>query len=99
MIDLMATIWPAMAAALLFGAVVAGSTGGPGPSSRVDRLGGALLAALLGALIVASGRGYVAGRAGIWLDIGTLTLAAYLAGCGLGCLLRSWTGPQLGEGA
>lgn len=32
----------------------------------------------------------VPGRAGYWLDLGLLLLVAYIAGCVIGSLLRSW---------
>lgn len=45
---------------------------------------------LTAALTVLSLIQAVPGRAGYWLDLGLLLLVAYIAGCVIGSLLRSW---------
>lgn len=83
MILLLAGLWPGLAGALVLGLAV-GAIGGP-PRGR------ALPLALGGAALVLAGLALarvVPGVAGLWLEAAALMLPAYLAGCGLGSLLR-----------
>lgn len=91
MIELVWPIWPVLIAALLLGGVFGALSCVPGRSSRPGLGAGAVLVAALAGLIVASAQGLVPGREGVWLDLGALFLASYLAGCAGGWLLRRMT--------
>lgn len=81
-------LWPALAisAVLGLGFTLVFGTGVGLPSARWEVRIAALLALLVGALVAFLG--VVPGRAGLWLDIGTLCVLAYAVGTGIGAALR-----------
>ncbi|GJD47706.1 hypothetical protein OPKNFCMD_0416 [Methylobacterium crusticola] len=80
---LLATLWPAVLAALLVGLGAGLWAGWPAGPAR--RAAGGLLALGLGLAGLALA-GVVPGRAGLWLESAALLLAAYLGGCALAAL-------------
>ena len=87
---LLTGLWPALAAALLLGSLVGALTGLPR-----ERLALAAAATLAVVLVVSGGlafSGRVPGEAGLWVEIGSLLLGAYLAGCLVGGTGRALAG-------
>ena len=83
---LVAILWPALAAAFLFGGLVGAFAGMP--RDRFAMVAAVILAtivAVLGGLAII---GPVGGRAGLWIEIAAFCLGAYLAGCLVGAILR-----------
>ncbi|WP_157085568.1 hypothetical protein [Methylobacterium sp. Leaf99] len=84
MIALLTLIGPALVLGFLLGAVVGRLAGWPRTRASVAGTFVLMLAAALaGGLSVA---GLVPGRPGLWVEVGALILAAYLAGAGLGAV-------------
>ncbi|KQO71233.1 hypothetical protein ASF22_14930 [Methylobacterium sp. Leaf87] len=84
MIPLLTLIGPALVLGFLLGAVVGRFAGLPrtGPT-LAGTLALVLAAAVAGGLSLA---GLVPGRAGLWVEVGALILAAYLAGAAVGAV-------------
>ncbi|MCJ2082012.1 hypothetical protein [Methylobacterium sp. J-090] len=84
MIALLTLIGPALVLGFLLGTVVGRRAGLPRTRMSVaGALALVLVAAVAGGLSVA---GLVPGRPGLWVEVGALLLAAYLAGTGLGAV-------------
>ena len=83
---LVGVFWPGLAGAGLLGLVVGWLAGWPARPGVPLALCAA--AGLLAALALA---GPVPGLPGLWLEGAGLVLAPYLAGCGLGALVRRLT--------
>jgi hypothetical protein len=79
----LAHLWPGLALAAVLGAALGMLARWPGP--RAFRLTAAAHLALLAGL--AGGAALAPGRAGLWLEAGALTLAAYLIGAAAGVLV------------
>ena len=82
MILLLSGLWPGLLAAIMLGLACGRFAGPPG---RVVPLS---LAALFLALAGTALSGLVTGVAGLWVESAALLFGVYLAGCGLGGLLR-----------
>jgi hypothetical protein len=83
---LLAGLWPGLAGSAVLGLAVGWLAGWPArPAVPLALLA---LAAALAALALA---GLVPGLPGLWLESGAALLPAYLAGCGLGALVRRLT--------
>lgn len=79
-------LWPGLAAAVLLGLCVGALSGLP--RERLAYAAAAMLASVLGVLVVLSLRESVPGEAGLWVESAAAMLAAYLAGCVIGGLGR-----------
>ncbi|KQT49937.1 hypothetical protein ASG52_07565 [Methylobacterium sp. Leaf456] len=80
-------LWPGLAAALALGLGVGALAGFP--RTRATQLGASLPLLALAALVGLAATGTVPGRAGLRIEIATLVLAAYLAGCAFSALGRT----------
>lgn len=83
MIALLTLIGPAVVLGFLLGAVV-GRLAGP-PRTRTAWTGTVLL--LLGTALAGGLSGVAPGRPGLWLEVGTLVLGAYLGGAALAAII------------
>ncbi|KIZ39611.1 MULTISPECIES: hypothetical protein [Rhodopseudomonas] len=89
MVDLVTFYWGWLVGSALYGFAfgwIAVVHRGNGVSKRTSLW----LTGLLAALIALALAGLVPGRAGYWLDLGLVMIAAYVVGCAVGSWLRHW---------